>query len=76
MLAHWKESDDKPREYTKKQRHHFADKGLYKAIVSPVVRYGCESWPIKKTVCRKSGAFKLWCWRRLLRVRWTARRSK
>ena len=49
---------------------------LVKAIVSPVVMYGCESWTIKKAECRRTNAFELWCWRRLLRVPWTARRSK
>ena len=44
-------------------------------MVFPVVMYGCESWTIKKGECRKIDAFKLWCWRRLLRVLWTARRS-
>ena len=48
---------------------------LVKALVSPVVMYGCESWSVKKTECRRIDAFKLWCWRRLLRVPWTARRS-
>ena len=48
---------------------------LVKAMVFPVVMYGCESWTIKKAECRKIGAFELWCWRRLLRVPWTARRS-
>ena len=48
---------------------------LVKAMVSPVVMYGCESWTIKKAECPKIGAFELWCWRRLLRVPWTARRS-
>ena len=48
---------------------------LVKAMVFPVVRYGCESWTVKKAECRKIDAFKLWCWRRLLRVPWTARRS-
>ena len=48
---------------------------LVKAIVSPVVMYGCESWTIKKTECQRIDAFELWCWRRLLRVPWTARRS-
>ena len=48
---------------------------LIKAIVFPVVMYGCESWTIKKTECRRIYAFELWCWRRLLRVPWTARRS-
>ena len=48
---------------------------LVKAMVFPVVRYGCESWTIKKAECRRIDAFELWCWRRLLRVPWTARRS-
>ena len=48
---------------------------LVKAMVFPVVMYGCESWTIKKAECRKIDAFELWCWRRLLRVPWTARRS-
>ena len=49
---------------------------LVKAMVFPVVMYGCESWTIKKAECRRIDAFELWCWRRLLRVPWTARRSK
>ena len=49
---------------------------LAKAMVFPVVMYGCESWTVKKAECRRIDAFELWCWRRLLRVRWTARRSK
>ena len=48
---------------------------LVKAMVFPVVTYGCESWTLKKAECRKIDAFELWCWRRLLRVPWTARRS-
>ena len=48
---------------------------LVEAIVFPVVMYGCESWAIKKSECRRIDAFELWCWRRLLRVPWTARRS-
>ena len=48
---------------------------LVKAIVFPVVMYGCESWSIKKAECQRIDAFELWCWRRLLRVPWTARRS-
>ena len=48
---------------------------LVKAMVFPVVMYGCESWTIKKAEHRIIGAFELWCWRRLLRVPWTARRS-
>ena len=48
---------------------------LVKALVFPVVMYGCESWPVKKAERRRIDAFELWCWRRLLRVPWTARRS-
>ena len=48
---------------------------LVKAMVFPVVMYGCESWTIKKAECRRIDAFELWCWRRLLRVLWTTRRS-
>ena len=46
-----------------------------KAMVFPIVMYRCESWTIKKAECRRTDAFKLWCWRRLLRVPWTARKS-
>ena len=48
---------------------------LVKAMVFPVVMYGCESWTIKKAECRRTDVFELWCWRRLLRVPWTAGRS-
>ena len=48
---------------------------LVKAMVFPVVMYGCESWTVKKVECQRIAAFELWCWRRLLRVPWTARRS-
>ena len=48
---------------------------LVKAMVFPGVMYGCESWTIKKVECRRIYAFELWCWRRFLRVPWTARRS-
>ena len=48
---------------------------LVKAMVFPIVMYGCDSWTIKKAECRKIDAVELWCWRRLLRVLWTARRS-
>ena len=48
---------------------------LVKAMVFPVVMYGCESWTVKKAECLRTDAFELWCWRRLLRVPWTARRS-
>ena len=48
---------------------------LVKAMVFPIVMYGCESWTVKRTECRTTVGFELWCWRRLLRVPWTARRS-
>ena len=48
---------------------------LVKAMVFPVVMYGCESWTVKKAECQRIDAFELWCWRRLLKVPWTARRS-
>ena len=48
---------------------------VVKAMVFPVVMYGCESWTIKKTECQRTDVFELWCWRRLLRVPWSARRS-
>ena len=48
---------------------------LVKAMVFPMVMYGCESWTIKKAECQRTDAFELWCWRRLLQVPWTARRS-
>ena len=48
---------------------------LFKAMVFPVVMYGCESWSIMKAECRRTDAFELWCWKRLLRVPWTTRRS-
>ena len=73
MLAPWKKSHDKPRRYIKKQRHHFVNKGTYSQ--SYVTMYGCENWTIKMVECWRIHAFKLWCWRRLLRVPWSARRS-
>ena len=76
MLAPWKESYDKPRQHIKKQRHYFADKGhLVKAMVFPVVMYGCESWPMKKAECQRINASELGSWRRLLTAPWTTRRS-
>ena len=48
---------------------------VVKGMISPVVMYGCESWTVKKAECQRIDAFELWCWRRLLRVPWTARRS-
>ena len=77
MLAPWKKSYDQPREHTKMQRHYFANKSpsSFKAMVFPVVMYECESWTIKKAECQRIDTFELWCWRRLLRVPWTARRA-
>ena len=75
-LATWKKSYDQTRQHIKKQRHYFANKGpSSQAMVFPVVMYGCESWTMKKSEHRRIDAFELWCWRRLLRVPWTARRS-
>ena len=76
MLAPWKKSHDKPRQHIKKQRHYFADKGPYSQS------YGFSSshiwmWELdhEEGWTRRINAFELWCWRRLLRVPWTARRS-
>ena len=67
---------EKPRQHMKKQRHDLPTQvHIVKAMVFPVVMYGCESWTIKKAECQRIDAFELWCWRRLLRVPWTARRS-
>ena len=68
MLASWRKSCDHPRQHVKKQRHYFANK----AIFFLVVMYGCDSWIIKKAKCWRIDVFELWCWRRLLRVHWTA----
>ena len=76
MLAPWKKSYDQPRQHIKKQGHYFANKGpLVKAMVFPAVMYGCESWTLKEAEQRRIDAFELWCWRRLLSIPWTARRS-
>ena len=62
MLAPWKKSYDQPRQHIKKQRYHFANKGrLVKAMVFPVVMYGCESWTLKKAEHQRTDAFELWC---------------
>ena len=70
---------DQPKQHIIKQSHYFANKArkvhLVKAMVFPVVMYRCESWTVKKAGHRRIDAFELWCWRRLLRVPWTARRS-
>ena len=65
-LAPWKKSYDQPRQHIKKQRHYFANKGAsVKAMVFPIVMFGCESWTIKKAEQWRIDAFELWCWRRL-----------
>ena len=83
-FAPWKKSYDQPRQHIKKQRQYFAQKAcIVKAMVFPVVMYGCKSRTIKKAEkkkrkkaeCQRIDAFELWCWRSLLRVPWTARRS-
>ena len=76
MLAPWKKSYDQPRQHIKKQRHYLLTKvHIVKAMVFPVVMYGCESWTIKKAECQRIDAFEMCCWRRVLRVPWAARRS-
>ena len=75
MLTPWKKSYDQSKQHIKKQRHYFANKvSSSQAMVFPVVMYGCESWTVKKAKRRRIDVFELWCWRRLLRVPWTARR--
>ena len=75
-LDPWKKSYDQPRQHIKMQRHYFADKGPSSQRYGfSSIMYGCESWTLKKAECQRTDAFELWCWRRLLRVPWTARRS-
>ena len=71
----WKKSYDTPRECIKKQRRHFANKGPYNQSYGFSSNLGREIWTTEKAECWRTDAFKLWCWRRLLRVPWTARRS-
>ena len=76
MIPPWKKSYDKPRQHIKNRDIILPTKILLvKVMVFPVVMYGCESWTIKIAEHRRIGAFELWCWRRLLRVPWTAKRS-
>ena len=79
MLIPWKKSYDQPRQHVKKllkKNITLPTKvPLIKAMFFPVVMYGCESWTIKKAEHQRIDAFELWCWRRILRVPWTARRS-
>ena len=77
MLAPWKKNYDQPRQHIEGRDVTLPTKvHLVKAMVFPVVMYGCESWTIKKAEHQRFGAFEVWYWRRLLRVPWTARRSK
>ena len=76
MLASWKKSYDQPRQHIKSRDITLPTKVcLVKAMVFPVVRYRCESWTMKKAECWRMDVFEWWCWRRLLRVPCTARRS-
>ena len=75
-LASWKKSYDQPRQHIKKQRRYFTNKApSSQSYGFPVVMYRCKSWTIKKAEHQRTDAFELWCWIRLLRVPWTARRS-
>ena len=74
MIASWQESNDKSRQCVENRDNTLPTKVcVVKAF--PVVTYSCDSWTIKKAECQTIDAFKLWCWRRLLKVLWTARRS-
>ena len=76
MIAPWKKSYDQPRQHLKSRDITLPTTvHLVKAMVFPVVMYGCESWTVKKAEHQRIDASELWCWRRLLRVPWTARRS-
>ena len=76
MLAPWKQSYDQPRQHIKSRHITLPTKiHIAKATVFPVVTYGCEGWTIKKAEHQRIDSFELWCWRRLFRVPWTARRS-
>ena len=76
MLTPWKESYDQPRQHLKIRDITLPRMVcLVKAMILPVVMYGCENWNVKKAESRIIDAFELWCWRRLLRVPWTERRS-
>ena len=76
MLASWKKSYDQPRQHIKSRDITFQQRSVSSKLqFLPVIMYGCESWTIKKSECQRIDAFGLWCWRRLLKVPWTARRS-
>ena len=75
MLAAWKESYDKTRQNIKNQSYHFVSKvHLVKAMAFPVIMYRYESWTIKKPEHQRIDVYKLWCWGRILRVPWTAKK--
>ena len=74
-ITSWQEIDDKPRQCVEKQTTLLTKVRIVRAMVFPVVMYGCESWAIKKAEHQRIDVFGLWCWRRLLRIPWTARRS-
>ena len=77
MFTPWKKTYDQPRQRIKKQRCFTLPTNVHlvKAMVFPIVRYGCENWTIKNAEHKRTDAFELWCWRRLLKIPWTARRS-
>ena len=76
MLTPWQKSYDQPRQHIKKQRYYFVNKGpSSQGYGFSIVMYGCESSTVKKAECQRIDAFELWCWRRLLKVLWIARRS-
>ena len=76
MLVPWTKTYDQPRQHIKKQRHNFANRSpSSQSYGFPVVMCGCESWIIKKSERRRTGTFELCCWRKLLRVPWSSRRS-
>ena len=76
MITPWNKSYDQPRQHIKKQRHYFANKcPSSQGYCFSMVIHECESWTTKKSDCQKIDAFELWCWRRLLKVPWTVKRS-
>ena len=75
MLAPWKKSYDKLSTLKSRDITLLAKVHLVKAMIFPVAVYGCETWAIKKAECQRIDAFQLWCWKKLLRVSWTAKRS-
>ena len=76
MLTPWKKSYDQPKQHNESRDITSLTKvSIVNAMVFPVVMYGCESWTIKKAECQRIDAFELWCWKRLLKVPWTVRRS-